>query len=541
MSLISVRRNNDVPWTNPFEGQQNPYVGLDSSVSYDDGPQGTIINSYSLQGALTGCSADELMELRDNLVEAFDWKAETGIIENINISGVVEASSKRQIIPTNLSFDSSNYIGALTYSMSLEVFTGFEAGEADDLYNKTHTVSTSIAENGCITINTSIGCEPNANLGQCDAIEKANQWISGQLGIAKLGEITMKSKYELLNESLDIDPLGGALSYSRTESNCKDGAQNVADGGLLAGLHFAYCIDSSTNQGGCSEATQEITERYQGEVYDTGKSITELVGEIKSRLFETMDGVTDFTATYDESQSNIVFSATKLVDGDGGALSVPQDVTVNNYTLTTTTNYNGDKGAVTMGSVNGRVYIENPIARKPLEVNSEFDPTTMIAVAKGVCEGPSKLTQQNVTYDNIQGGINYSYGFTSDSGPDGDVPSLEGTLGLVSWSVDYKPALQKHEIVPNLNCDDLILDLGYAERGSVGITVNSVSGSGYNFESVASKKAEDLVNTMARSREDLQVEEDRIQLEGESANYTYRASFKGDSVVTEGNLMGDLY
>ena len=540
MSLIQVRTQSTGPWTNPFDGQQNPYVGLDSSVSYDDGPQGTVVNSYSLQGSLTGCSVDELMTLRDNLVEAFDWKANTGIIENIKINGVVEASSKRQVIPTSLSFDSSNYLGALTYSMSLEVFTGFEAGDADDLYNKTHTVSKSIAEDGCITINTTIGCEPNANLGHCDAIEKANEWISGQLGMTKLGQITMQSSYELLNESLDIDPLSSSLSYSRTESNCKDGAPNTADGGL-AGLHFAYCIDSSTDQGACSKASQQVTKRYQGEVYDTGKSITELVGEIKSRLFETMDGVTDFTATYDESQSNVVFSATKLTDGDDSPLSVPQDVTVNNYTLTTTTNYNGADGAVTVGSVNGRVYIENPINRKSLEINDEFDPTTMIDVAKGVCSGPTKLSQQSVTYDNVQGGINYNYGFTEDQGPDGGVPSLEGVSGLVSWSINYTPALQKHDFVANLNCDDLILDLGYAERGSIGVKVNSVSGSGYDFESVATKKAEDLANTMARNREELQVDEDRIQIEGESATYTYSATFSAASVVTEGNVIGELY
>ena len=555
MSLIRVRPNSHSDWKNPFTGQQDPYIGLNSSISYDGNPEGTVINTYSLNGCLTGCSVSELTAARDALVKSFDWKENTGIIENIDIKGVVKATPERQILVSSLSFDSSNYIGALCYSMSLDVFTGFEGEEADNLYNKTHTVSTSIAEDGCVTINTTIGCEPNANMTECKAIEAANKWISGQLGVTKLGEITMTKQYNLLNESLDINPQSSALSYSRTESNCQNGQENTADGGL-AGTHFAYCVDSSTNQGGCESSTQEVTLSYQGEVYDTGKSSAELLSEIKTRLFEDMKGITDFTATYDESQSNVTFSATKLTNGGGDPLSVPQDLTVNNYTLSTSTNYNDGGGAVTMGSVNGRVYIENPISKSPLDVNDEFDPETMIALAKGVCNGPSKLSQQNVSYDTIKGGINYSYGFTEADGPDGGIPNLEGVAGLVSWSVDYKPALRKYEMVPNLNCSDLIVDLGYADKGSISVTATAVSGSGLNPESIVSQKKEDLINTVLRNlttiNSNRQVEEDRIKTDGDTTAYFYKAAFDGWSVTSgamydisgigmSGNEVGPLY
>ena len=536
MSLISVFG------VNPFSGQKDPYITLDTSVSYNDGPQGVIENSYALNGVLTGCSVQELMDRRDALVDSFDWKKNTGIIENITIDGVVSASSAAKILPSNLSFDSSTYIGALPYTLSLNIFTGFGTENDDqDIINKTHTESTSMNEDGCISRTVNIGCEPNSNLEQCNAIQKANEWISGRLGVTKLGQIEMQSKYDLLNESLDINPISSAMSYSRTESNCKDG-QNTADAGLT-GLHFAYCIESDTDQGACPKEHQEVTERYQGEVYATGKTIAELASEIKTRLFPTMVGVKDFNATYNEAASNITFSASKIVDGNGNSVSIPQDLTVNNYSLTTTTNFDTKDGAVTVGSVNGRVYIENPIEKKPLDVNTEFDPTQMIEVAKGVCDGPTTLTQQTVSYDDIKGGISYNYGFSPSREPDGDVPTLEGISGLSEWSVSFQPPLTQFDIVQSLNCPDFIFDLGYTKRGSISVSTTATSGSGYNFRTVAENRGRDLVNEMTKGREELQVAVDKLDVNGEVATYDYQATFKGNSVISgpNGNTIGDLF
>lgn len=530
MSLIRVNG------LNPFSGQSDPYITMDSSVSYNDGPQGTIQNSYSLDGVITGCSVQELTTRRDALVKSFDWKADTGIINNIEIIGVVSADAEAQILPTSLSFESSTYIGALSYSLSLEIFTGFgDRQDESDLVNKTHTESTSINEDGCITINTTIGAEPNSNLSHCKAVETANSWISGRLGATKLGQITRQSTYEILNESLDINPLTSSMSYSRSESNCSNGA-NTADGGLT-GLHFAYCIDSNTDQGSCALADQVVTQSYQGEVYGTGYSMEELVTEIKTRLFPTTDGITTFKATYNEDQSNVTFSASRQTDGSGNPISVPQDVVVNNYTLSTTTDYNRGGGALSLGSVNGRVYIENPRQKSPLSVNTEFDPTRMIELARGVTSGPTALSQQNVTYDNIKGGISYSYGFSEINSPNDENPQLDGISGLTSYTVAYTPSIRQYETVPSMNCEDFIFDLGYASRASINITVTAASGSGYNFETVASEKGQDLLNSIASNRSATQVEVENTIVDGEIATYNYNASYGADSATSESSVL----
>ena len=252
-----------------------------------------------------------------------------------------------------------------------------------------------------------------------------------------------------------------------------------------------------------------------------------------------MSGITNFSANYDESQSNVTFEATRQEKANGDPVNTPQDLVVNDYTLNINTNYD-DPQAPVLGSVNGRVAILNPTERHPLEVNTLFTPSSMIDVAKAVCSGATKLNQQSVTYDNVKGGINYNYGFAAAEGPDDGVPSLEGVSGLSEWTVDYTPPLRKHDIIPNLNCDDMILDLDYDDRGSISINVVAVSGSGYNYEEVATQKAQDLINTIAKNREELQVTKDQLDTEADSAVYNYAATFKGASVVTEGNNIGDL-
>ena len=552
MGLISISGYNDNPneARNPFSGQSDPYLSLDTSVSYDEGPQGVIENTYNLEGVITGCSVTELMERRDALVNSFDWKASTGIINNIEISGVIKASPERQILPNDLSFESSTYIGSLGYSISLSVFTGFEADGAEDdgLFNKTHTETTSVAENGCITRNITIAAEPNSNLEHCNAATAANNWIKSQLQGRKLGAIERPYAYEIQSEGFDINPLTNALTYTRTESNCEEGKQNTADGGTLTGLHFAYCIESDSQNAQCPLETQEVTTTYNGEVYDTGKTVTELVSEIKTRLFPNTDGLTSFRATYNENESNVTFTATKVEDGNGNPLPVLTDLVINNYSLTTTTNYDTALGDVTVGSVNGRMYVHNPVLKSPLWVNTGedadgvklYNPSTMISTAKGVCEGPTVLTNESITYDNVKGGLSYTYAFGAGSGPDGIVPELEGQCGLGSWKVDYSPPLRQYEVMPNLNCADMILDLGFTSRGELAVAATAVSGSGCadTAAEVAESKVNALVNTILHDASDIQVEIDKATVDGSTVTHNYKASFKAESVISEGNVLG---
>lgn len=535
MSLVEVYG------VNPFSGQSDPYISLESSVDYDQGPDGIIQNTYTLNGVLTGCSVETLSSRRDALVRSFDWKANTGIVENIEIIGVIKAAPGYHLIPSSLSFDSTNYIGALPYALNLEVFTGFDGEDSEDLINKTHTVTTDITEEGCINRSTSIGCEPNANLSGCGALDAANKWISGRLGAeTKIGAITLESEYAIQSESLQIDPITSAISFSRSESNCLDGNANTADAGLPedGSYQFVYCVDTQheTPQG-CAPQYQVIDKTYRGEVAETGRDSDYLVGKIQSELLAGQSGLVAFNANYNADSESVKFEATFKVDGLGNAIHVPTDTIINKYSLSASTNYNSSFGTVTVGAVNGSVFVANPINISPFEVNTGYDSSKMIDVAKGVCEGPTHLNSQSITYNDVEGGITYSYGFSEGVGPDSGLPVVDGLTGLSEWTVQLRPPLRKYETVPNLNCDDLVYDLGYTGRGEITITTRTVSGSGYNYTGIARQKGQDLLNTMANNRSELQVTRDFVDVDGRSATYNYSASFNGNSIIESGNLI----
>ena len=243
MSLIKVHGSN------PFLGQSDPYLSMDSSISYNEG-KSQIQNNYILKGVLTGCDKSSLLNAQNSLVSSFDWRNDPTIPSNIRILGVVSANSSKQLIPRSLNFDDSNYIGALGYTLTLELFTGYDAdNQEDELINKTHTETTNIDEKGCVSISTNISCEPNQNLTGCGAIEAANKWISGQLGKTKLGEIARTKNLPLQNESLTINPMTSAISYSSNHGqNCND-ITNA--GNPHSGFQIAFCSEENLRDSNC--------------------------------------------------------------------------------------------------------------------------------------------------------------------------------------------------------------------------------------------------------------------------------------------------
>ena len=60
MSLIKVNG------LNPFSGQSDPYLSMDSQITYENNSNGQIQNTYTLQGNLTGCDKNTLAQLRDS-------------------------------------------------------------------------------------------------------------------------------------------------------------------------------------------------------------------------------------------------------------------------------------------------------------------------------------------------------------------------------------------------------------------------------------------------------------------------------------------
>tara|TARA_Y100000593_G_scaffold4890_1_gene9663 strand:- start:44108 stop:45751 length:1644 start_codon:yes stop_codon:yes gene_type:complete len=543
MSLI------EIDGKNPFSGQKDPYVSMDSSISYDEDSFGIVKNTYTLNGALTGCSSTTLASRRDQLAAEFDWKANPSITSGISISGLVTASPKAQLIPLSLSFESTNYIGALPYTLTLEVFTGYDYdSNSEKLINKVHTESTTIDENGCVTINTNLACTPNQNLTGCGSLDAANNWIKTQLGVVKLGETTLSDHMkrgetvrtkdlELTNESLQINPITAEISYSNTRSsNCDNVANaNAPQGGQ--GFQLAYCREDSIENEACSKSQQVVTVNHKGEVYKLSGTQDELMNYLAtSQVLQGKQGVKNFNASYDNAGDSITFSFVTLEDGNGQPLYEPRDLTVNNYTLSY--NENHDQGTIT-SSVDGNVEVVNPVNVDPKTVINNYDASSTKGEAQTLVGANAKLVSENESRDTQAGTLSYSYEYTNDNqSNNSDAPELDGYKGVSEYRIAFTPPIQQYETVANLNCDDLIFDKGYASRGQCSITINAVSGSGYDFQKNARDLKDDLYNKVAAKRSQSKVTSDKETLSDQQDSITieYSATFKGDSVIDENDV-----
>lgn len=520
MSLINI------DGVNPFDGQKDPYISMDSSIDYTNDYQSTIQNQYLLEGVLTGCTKQVLNTLRDDLVRSFDWKENPTIPSKIEISGVVKGSQERQLIPQSIDFENSNYIGSLGYSIRLTVFTGIESEQTfEELINKAHTETTTIDEKGCISISTQISCSPNENLLECDALERANEWISGQLGQTKLGAITREKDLPLQNESLTINPITSEISYSSTHAHDCENIQNAgANQGGITGLQIALCSESSNENPECGNSIE--TTVYNGEVYKSGANSDELISYLDSEILNNYPKVNNLNTNYNNGQDSITFSF-DIKTQSGEVIEEPVDYILNDYTITTENNYDSDTTSV---SVNGTYSLLNSKELSKSVINNITN-SEIQNFASSFASGRG-LTNKSITRNTIEGTINYNFNFSSE---DEDDEGLEGISGLNSYSINYTPPLQQYDIVPILNtgCDNLIINKGYASRGQLSISVTTVSGSGYDFLEVANDKLDSLKNRVNPTKQQLQVTDFTSGLsdQGRTLALNYAASFSGESAI----------
>ena len=523
---------------NPFSGQKDPWLGMDTNISFEDNGEESIANTYTLNGVLSGCDYDTLVERRDALTRSFDWKTDPTITGGIKIEGLDQSGPAHALVPKSVSFGSSNYVGAIPYTIQIESFTGYDFGESsdntDNLIDKVHTVSTAINEKGCATYTTNISCTPNgAYTGDCGALQEANDWITSQLGVQKLGATTLSSAQDLQSESLTIDPLTSSVSYSSTAGiDCDNTINANAPSGKTYAI--AHCTERTTENTQCNAVDQVVKVKHNGEIYASGKSQEELMAELNSVYLSFYNGISNFGGTYNAGQDTVSFNFETHVDGNGAVIDMPKDLLLNNYTLSLSTTYatEDDQKDMTNGSIGGSIIIENRI-QKPLSEILNYNTSNVKDIVKTAVGGDARLTSESVTKDQLAGSHSYSYAFSQTPDNPDETPALDGYSGVTTYSVAYTPALNQYETVPNLNCDDLIFDKKFNSEGTVTISISATSGSGYDFQENGDKLLAELKNQVIKNQTDLDVIKDESKLadDGKSSTWTYTASFKADSAL----------
>lgn len=521
MGLITVKGSN------PFNGQSDPYISMDSNIAYQEG-KAEIKNSYVLNGVLTGCDKNTLINLQNGLVDSFDWKQDPTIPSNITIAGVISSSDTKQLIPNSLSFSDSNYIGSLEYTISLEMFTGSLEDEDDELVNKTHTETTNIDEKGCVSISTSISCEPNQNLTGCGSIEAANRWISGQLGQTKLGEITRTKSLPLRSESLTINPMTSAISYSSSHSQKCDDVTNA--GTPHSGFQLAFCEEENLRDASCPSGLSDT--QYNGEVYKSGASEQELVSYFNTGFLYSYPNKKNLSINYNNQQDSINFSFQSLTRS-GDLIFEPQDIILNDYTITESIDYH--EGASKSNSINGTISILNKVNRQKSDILDMTD-QEVLARAHSLIDGVGKLNNTSVSRNLEEATISYnaSYGEGSEGENENESPET-------SYQIDYTPSLHTFSIQGAAGCQK-IYKSKCPERGSFSISVTVPSGTGWNYESVASEEIERLTATYGGENETREEDGDTEYSEDKSSiTITTQSSFVGTPVNNANDSLSSVF
>lgn len=499
MGLIKVHGDN------PFDGQSDPYISLDSSISYEAG-KGEIQNTYTLNGVITGCNKQYLINYQNSLVNYFDWKADPTIPSNIVIQGVVSSSSEKQLIPRSLSFDNSNYIGSLSYTLNLELFTGSSESAEDNLINKTHTETTNINEKDCVSVSTNISCEPNQELTGCNSIEAANLWISGQLGRTKLGEISRTKNLPLQDESLTINPITSSVSYSSTHAqNCED-VENA--GTPHSGFQLAFCKEDNLRDANCPSGLSDT--QYNGEVYKSGASEQELTDFFNTGFLYSYPNNKGLGIEYNNQNDSITFQFQSLTRS-GELVYEPRDLILDDYSVSTSTNHQDNTISKT---VNGTISILSPVLKDKSEVLNMTD-QEVIARANTHIDGIGKLQSTNVSRDQEAGTINYSVQYLDGEEPD------EGAIS--SYSINYTPSLHTFTADGDKDCIKLYKSK-CPTRGSISISVTAVSGSDWDYAAEAGNEMNRLKQTFGGNQE---LREDGSDTDFSDDNTSITVSFEG--------------
>ena len=549
----------EVHGINPFEGQSDPYVT--SNGSADDK---VFTTDYIFNGHLTGCTLTDLFDKKDNLVDVFDWKEDPTIINNIEIVGVKTATPKHPLTPVSLSFENSNYKGSVGYALTIRWSSGQNDIEPEevteyDLMNKTWTTTTDVDEKGCVTSSTSMSCVANSSVPTgCtgSALTAANKWISDNISTLLADELEVSNSLTaggIDSESLTINPITSEVKYTRrTSSNCdniKDA--NAPDpGGASEG--FTHCTESTTDYTACEKGYNIITTRHNGEVYNrewTGisdSSWDSLMEQLTTDVLDDYDGIQDFGGSLN-TDGSLTYNFTTQLNGTGGVIAPPKSMLVDNRTTSYSTSYDGSTGAkITSSSTsyNGSVFWLNPSGGEgPVSGEAGYSPEDL---KKALVSAGKRLTNWSYTEDPIQNTASYSASLNSvpdDEDPEPE-PALEGYSGVTSLSVAYTPSLAIYDLVPNMNCDDLVFNMGYVSQGSVTISVSATAGTGYSFMTNGAACLTYLKNLVMTSQGSVNVTNSKVNVaeDDKSATFNYAATFLGANALgTGGNTIKSMY
>jgi hypothetical protein len=449
-----------------FAPQTTPFIGLNyDTISY--GGRWGVTEEFVLEGLLTGCTYEKILEARNLLSNNFNksyqsleiWQEEGGISGRIFEKNLVEIQS--------INFSESNWLGVLPYTINLRCYpSGLFSGvygviepndswnfseQGDAVLNAVHTIS-------CRGLNTS-----NAN---SNALVNARNWAFGKTGINStvypmfISGVSPEN-FCLISQTENIDRFNGTYSIVETYTNdlARTGygviryTTTLESGNNVISVNLnGYAEGCGQNITGLRYAFSRIdklavaTKAYQSVFNRTDLNPEPLTANFVEDPFQTR---IDFSYSYDNSDLPSVWFDynVDLSVGTNGVITAAINGTVNAR--------GGDlasKLTRTQAYASG-VNLYNLVV--PFYTNWDASSTvplnpTPISQGKGINQSNGTVTL-NATYTNQE--------------------VVSDLLEKFEYSINFLPSREQVDSKPTVNGMGTysVVDLGYANRAAVSI------------------------------------------------------------------------
>ena len=444
--------------TEIFANQIPPLVAKTSNFIADGGSRSAVEERISLKGLLTGCGLTELVAARNSAAGVFSAN-----FKDLVVDGTTFGKVKIQ----NVSFDQSDYLNSISYSIDVLHYptAGFEF--ADGVINPSNTYTYTENPDQTMTMRQSVsakGVNTSAS-SPGNALDNAKTFVLAQVGDfprpALISTEGASFEYYLTDSSANIDKINNTVSIDRT---CRVDLLGIDDAVILR-----YTKETSQNEG------EPITIRYGGTV-DAGRE-----GAMpRSKYSEFKDGIDatilDENVTEDPGINRISFSFSYIEDDNSPAVKDDFTITISE----------GADSSLFKMSINGTLSSkEGCIGKRFTKVkdaykgdshnfnlcqdiyNNFYTPANGSAQGNpGVSLNPAVMTS-SVGYNKFSETVSYSASLD-------DRTTLGFDCHSFDYSMDCQPALQVVKPTPAANGKRWIFqDLGYKTRARFAISTSA--------------------------------------------------------------------
>lgn len=207
-----------------FYPQPTPFVAINEEVIYVNEMWGRA-EAVTLQGQLTGCTFDDLVDAQNNLVSRFSKPYQTLEIYQQTGTVSIKVFEKHLVEINSINFDQSRWVGVLPYSVSLTCYPSGLFSGAFGILNPADNWSFTEQQNASLEAVHTISCQPfNTSSGPSNALNNARNWAFGRTGLSSLVAPIFISgvssdNFCLLTQQETIDRFNGTYSLVENYTN----------------------------------------------------------------------------------------------------------------------------------------------------------------------------------------------------------------------------------------------------------------------------------------------------------------------------------